>query len=72
MKDHILPAVIIALGLIVGGFLAGGRYSIVAIDNSTVARLDRLTGTVSMCVPGTQAECEWFFENSNSVAQNSN
>jgi hypothetical protein len=49
----IVQAIIIAMGLIVGGFLAGGRYVIVNSSTNAVARLDRFTGAVSMCVPGT-------------------
>lgn len=57
-----IPASIVALGLVVGGFLAGGRYDIAPMDGGAVARLDRFTGKVAMCVPGTRAECEWMLD----------
>ncbi len=56
MKASLLPALVIAAGLALGGFLAGGRYTIVRGDSNTVARLDRFTGEVSMCVVGVSGE----------------
>ena len=62
MKSNIAAALIIALGLIVGGFLAGGRYSFAATEGGSVARLDRYTGTVAKCIPGTKEECAWLLD----------
>lgn len=52
-------AVILAVGLIVGGFLAGGRYEVVGSRGNEIARLDRFTGDIAMCIPGTDAPCQW-------------
>ena len=60
MKTNLASAVILAFGLIVGGFLAGGRYTVVASGTNAVARLDRYTGAVSMCVPGTKGDACGF------------
>lgn len=60
MRNNIIPAAIIAGGLIVGGFLVGGRYAIAPSQSNAVARLDRYTGQVSMCVIGAGADsCGW-------------
>ncbi len=53
---NIGAAAIIAAGLVIGGFLAGGRYEVAASRGNEIARLDRLTGAVSMCVPGTKGD----------------
>lgn len=53
MKSETLPAIIIAVAIAAAGFLAGGRYEIVRSDGNSVARLDRFTGEVSMCIPGS-------------------
>lgn len=55
MKANIVAAAILALGLIVGGFCVGGRYEFILVQGNELARLDRFTGEVSMCVSG--AEC---------------
>lgn len=59
---NIWCASIIAAGLMIGGFLVGGRYEIVSNQGNEVARLDRFTGHVSMCVPGTKAACGWMLD----------
>ena len=60
MRQNLVPAIIIAIGLIVGGFLAGGRYAIAPSQSNAVARLDRFTGQVSMCVIGAGSDsCGW-------------
>lgn len=46
MKAIIIAAAIIALGLIVAGFLFGGRYYFVDLGKCVVARGDRWTGDV--------------------------
>lgn len=60
MQKNLIPATIIGIGLIVGGYLAGGRYTLVHTASNAVARLDRLTGEVSMCIVGNGADsCGW-------------
>ena len=60
VRQNLIPAAIIAAGLIIGGFLAGGRYAIAPSQSNTVARLDRFTGQVSMCVIGAGTDsCDW-------------
>jgi len=56
MKQNIIAAVIIAIGLIAAGFLYGGRYYFIRLDECTVARGDRFTGEVSNAGPITE-EC---------------
>lgn len=62
MRSNIIAAAILAAGLAVGGFLAGGRYSMHVIDRQTAIRLDRWTGDISMCafaVAGSEGSCGW-------------
>lgn len=49
MRERIVPAVVIAFGLIVAAFLSGGRYTVVQGPEPLVTRLDRFTGTVWLC-----------------------
>ena len=71
MRDNLIPAAIIAVGLIAGGYLAGGRYALVHTDSNAVARLDRLTGDVSMCIVGNGADsCGWTVRPRNANAAN--
>ena len=49
MKAHLISATIIAVGLIVGSFLIGGRYTVIRGDDTMVTRLDRLTGAIWLC-----------------------
>lgn len=60
MKADLGRALIIALGLIIGGYLAGGRYEIVHVGSNELARLDRFTGEVSMCING--ASCGYVLD----------
>lgn len=60
-------AVIIALGLTIGGFLAGGRYAVVASTGNSIARLDRYTGAVEMCVVGAAVSCGWTLDHPTAV-----
>lgn len=63
MKSQIASASILAVGLITGGFLVGGRYEIVPSQANTVARLDRFTGNVEMCVVGADVSgCGWVLD----------
>jgi hypothetical protein len=72
MKPEILrvvSALIVAVGLIVGGYLAGGRYTIVQMNGQSIARLDRWTGAVKLCLVGMAYEstkgedsCAWEYE----------
>lgn len=57
---NIAAAALIALGLCAGGFLAGGRYTMVASQGNAVARPDRFTGDVTMCVPGARGQACGF------------
>lgn len=50
LHDGIVIAIIISFGLIVGGLLIGGRYHIVLVNQVSVARIDRWSGDVSLCV----------------------
>lgn len=60
MRNNLIPAAIIAVGLIAGGFLAGGRYAIAPSQSNAVARLDRFSGQVTMCVIGAGTDsCGW-------------
>lgn len=45
-KAVIGAAVIVAVAVILAGFLAGGRYSFIRIGESTCARCDRWSGHV--------------------------
>lgn len=66
MKIHVIAASIIALGLIVAGFLSGGRYTIVASQGNAIARLDRFSGTVTLCVPGAPGDgCGFILDRKN-------
>jgi hypothetical protein len=60
--NNIAPAVIIGLALVVAGFLLGGRYSLTATEGGSLARLDRYTGEVTKCIPGTENECGWMLD----------
>jgi hypothetical protein len=63
VKSLIAPAAILALGLAVAGFFVGGRYSFAPIRGNEIARLDRFTGEVSMCVLGTGGDgCGYVME----------
>lgn len=57
----IAPATIIAIGLIVCGFLSGGRYTMSLDEQKTAIRLDRWTGEIEMCLVGADVEesCGW-------------
>lgn len=63
MRREIIVSSIIALGLVVSGFLVGGRYSLIPVttgSSAVVARLDRLTGAVETCVlVGVFDSCDW-------------
>lgn len=48
MGDRIIPSAILALGLMVAGFLFGGRYSL-GNEGGQIWRLDRYTGHVWVC-----------------------
>ncbi|MGF7162360.1 hypothetical protein FHS85_004014 [Rhodoligotrophos appendicifer] len=52
----VAASVIMALGIGVAGFFAGGRYEIIGSTSNTIIRLDRYTGEVSMCVPGMKGD----------------
>ena len=52
----IASALIVACGLAAMGYFIGGRYTIIPYTpTNAVSRLDRLTGEVSLCVPGMSA-----------------
>ena len=50
MKANLIAAAILAVGLIIGGFMSGGRYQIVHVQGNELARLDRFTGEVLKCM----------------------
>ena len=47
--ERLGPAALIALGLMVGGFLLGGRYQAVPARGDSVWVIDRITGTPRYC-----------------------
>lgn len=49
-RSRLIAAAIIAVGLIVGGFLAGGRYEMASSGGNSVTRLDRWTGQIEACI----------------------
>lgn len=54
-----LAALIVAAGLVVAGYLIGGRYVFTPNGGNSVIRSDRLTGDVALCMAGTKDSCEW-------------
>ena len=54
---NIIAALLIAVGLIIGGFLAGGRYHVIVPpktethDMLFLIEVDRFTGGVRVCLP---------------------
>jgi hypothetical protein len=53
MQTHIIQAaVIMAAGMVIGGFLAGGIFDISSTSAATW-KVNRLTGTVYFCAFGT-------------------
>lgn len=55
-------ALIVASGLIISGVLAGGRYDYVPLQGDSIARADRFTGEVDLCIPGTAHGCAWSLD----------
>jgi hypothetical protein len=49
MKANIIAAVIIAVGIVMAGFVIGGRYQITRVDEYTTHRIDRWTGALAVC-----------------------
>jgi len=64
MNANVVAATILAIGLVAGGFLAGGRYSISQLDANHVAKLDRWTGGLEVCQVSwnTKPTCAWEWE----------
>jgi len=60
MKQNIIAASIIALGLIVAGALEGGRYYVVRLDNHRIVRMNRWTGDVKIIDAAAQSEFDPF------------
>jgi hypothetical protein len=59
----IVSAVIVAISLVATGYVLGGRYMILPTTSNAVTRLDRLTGEVSLCIPGASAAgCGYILE----------
>ncbi len=56
---QVLSALIISLGLVIGGSFAGGRYTLVAVNGGSVARIDRVTGDVQSCQLTAGPKCTW-------------
>jgi hypothetical protein len=57
MKANIIASAIIALGLIVAGFLLGGRYYFFDLGKCVVARGDRWTGEIKTI----SGDCDFKF-----------
>ena len=53
---------IVAAGLAIAGFFIGGRYTMLPTSTNAVTRLDRFTGAVSMCIPGTKDGCDFTLD----------
>ena len=64
-KSIIVGACVIAVGLALNGFLAGGRYSLTQLSQDDFVRLDRWTGNVQHCIVADEGymdsllNCEW-------------
>jgi hypothetical protein len=51
MEKTLVPAAwILFFGLVIGGFLSGGLYEIVTLSERGAWVLNRVTGSVSVCV----------------------
>lgn len=59
MYRDIFFAVMLGLGFALAGFLAGGRFELVAVNGGVVARLDRLTGDTRVCRVQLGQACNW-------------
>ena len=59
MYRDIFFAFMLGLGFALAGFLAGGRYELVAVNGGVVARLDRLTGDTRICRVQLGQACNW-------------
>jgi hypothetical protein len=70
---NIASALILAVGITAGGFLLGGRFELVATEGGSLARIDRYSGEVAKCIPGTEDPCGWMLSGgpSRSVTQRS-
>jgi hypothetical protein len=55
---RLASSAILAIGLIVAAYLAGGRYTMLNLGDGEVARLDRFTGDMVRCIPDTPG-CGW-------------
>lgn len=68
MNSNAMAAFILAIGIVVFGFLSNGRYSIQRMNDAQVMRLDRWTGQLAVCgdVEPLGASClalsEWSAE----------
>lgn len=50
-------AAVIAVAIVIAGFLSGGRYAVSGADNSSAYRVDRWTGATTFCdVVGCRAD----------------
>ncbi len=58
----IIASVIMALGFAATGYFIGGRYTIIGSNSNEVTRLDRYTGEIAMCVPGTKSGCGFMLD----------
>lgn len=56
----VLAALAISLGLLGGGIAVGGRYVAVPTGTNAIARMDRFTGEVTMCVVGAAGDACGF------------
>jgi hypothetical protein len=64
MGAHVYGGVaILALGMIVAGFLIGGRFTVVGVATGGAAViLDRFTGSAKECFPGPSFSCHTLSE----------
>lgn len=49
MKSNLAATAIIAVGLVVYGFISTGRYTLTKVSEDRALRLDRWTGSVVNC-----------------------
>jgi hypothetical protein len=56
MKQNVLAAAILAVGLVLAAFLFAGRYYVLKVDSDTVVSVDRWTGKTKIIEVESQGE----------------